>query len=72
MTAAVPHVIDGLYCYCHCSEHSSHYSLLECFQTDHAARCDICMSEATIAYEMSQDGASLSDIRDEADRTFGS
>lgn len=71
MAAAVPDIVDGLYCHCHCAEHSSHYSLLECFQTDHAARCDICMSEATIAYEMTRDGTSLDAIRDEVDRTFG-
>lgn len=71
MAAAVPDIVDGLYCHCQCAEHSSHYSLLECFYTDHAARCDICMSEAMIAYEMSRNGASLDAIRAEVDRTFG-
>jgi hypothetical protein len=71
MAAAVPGILDGLYCHCHCAEHSAHYSLLECFHTDHAARCDICMSEARIAYEMARDGASLEAIRAEVDATFG-
>ncbi|MEQ9568714.1 MAG: PCYCGC motif-containing (lipo)protein [Longimicrobiales bacterium] len=31
MVAAIPGVIDGLYCYCECAEHSGHYSLLDCF-----------------------------------------
>lgn len=71
MAAAVPMILDGLYCYCDCSEHSGHYSLLDCFADDHAARCDVCMSEAVIAYQMNQKGASLDDIRREIDRTYG-
>ena len=71
MAAAVPGVLDGLYCYCHCSEHSGHYSLLDCFTSDHAATCDICMSEAEIAHEMTREGASLTDVRGEVDRTYG-
>lgn len=71
MAAAVPMILDGLYCYCNCAEHSGHHSLLDCFASDHAARCDVCMSEAMIAYEMSRNGASLDDIRAEVDRTYG-
>lgn len=72
MAAATPMILDGLYCYCRCSEHSGHYSLLDCFASDHAARCDVCMSEAVIGYQMSKDGASLDAIRAEVDRTYGS
>ena len=71
LTAAVPSVVDGLYCYCQCSEHSGHYSLLDCFASDHAARCDVCMSEAVIASQMTRGGASLDDIRAEIDRVYG-
>ncbi len=71
MAAAVPGILDGLYCYCSCGEHSGHHSLLDCFASDHGARCDVCMSEAAIAYRMSQDGASLDAIRAEVDRTYG-
>ena len=72
MVAAVPMIVDGVYCYCNCAEHSGHYSLLDCFASDHAARCDVCLSEATIAYRMSTDGADLRAIRAEIDRRFGS
>ena len=68
--SAIPQVLDGLYCYCHCSEHSGHYSLLDCFRSDHGAGCDICLSEAATAYRMSQDGQTLDEIRDEVDRLF--
>ena len=72
LAAAVPMILDGLHCYCECSEHSGHYSLLDCFASDHAARCDVCMSEAVIGHGMSRDGAALDAIRAEIDRTYGS
>lgn len=68
--AEIPHVLDGLYCYCRCSQHSAHYSLLDCFVSAHAARCDICLTEAAIAYQMSHDGRSLDDIRDRIDAVY--
>lgn len=71
LAAAVPMILDGLHCYCECSEHSGHYSLLDCFASDHAARCDVCMSEAVIGHGMSRDGAALDAIRAEIDRTYG-
>lgn len=71
VAAVVPAVLDGLFCYCRCSEHSGHYSLLDCFASDHAASCDICMSEAVAAYEMTMAGADLDAIRDRVDRTYG-
>ncbi|MDX1673737.1 MAG: CYCXC family (seleno)protein [Longimicrobiales bacterium] len=70
MVAATPHVIDGIYCYCDCSQHSGHYSLLDCFHDDHAARCDICLSEAAMAHRMHNDGESLDDIRTAIDRLY--
>ena len=72
MVAAAPQVIDGIFCYCMCSEHSGHYSLLDCFFSDHAARCDICLSEATTAFQMSGDGHDLKAIRAEIDERYQS
>lgn len=72
VVAAVPEIIDGIFCYCMCSEHSGHYSLLDCFASDHAARCDVCLSEAMIAYQMSRDGKDLKAIRAEIDDRFQS
>ena len=68
--AEVPQVIDGIYCYCACSEHSGHYSLLDCYKDAHAARCDVCLSEADMAYEMHKDGKSLDAIRTAIDRLY--
>lgn len=69
--AEIPHVIDGIYCYCACSEHSGHHSLLDCFHDDHGAYCDICLSQADIAHRMhTGEGASLDEIRAAIDRLY--
>lgn len=72
MTAQVKGTLDGLYCYCRCREHSDHYSLLTCFESDHGAGCDVCLDQAALAYRMVNGGASLDEIRAETDRLFGS
>ena len=61
--AKIPEVIDGIYCYCHCSEHHGHRSLLSCFEDDHGAECEICLAEAFGAAMMHREGASLEEIR---------
>jgi hypothetical protein len=63
--------LDGLYCHCDCSKHSGHRSLLSCFESDHGAACDICLSEASIAYTMLQNGRTLDDIRGAIDEMYG-
>ncbi|MBV9774244.1 MAG: hypothetical protein JO040_09865 [Gemmatimonadetes bacterium] len=69
--AKMAETVDGLYCYCHCSRHAGHRSLLSCFEEDHGAQCDVCLGEADLAYRMKQQGASLEQIRREIDRQFG-
>jgi hypothetical protein len=70
MAARIPHVLDGLYCHCDCSKHSNHRSLLTCFQDDHGAGCDVCLTEAALAYQMTQEGKSLKEIRDAVDALY--
>jgi hypothetical protein len=70
MAAAVPEMLDGVYCFCLCHSTFGHYSLLDCFMSDHGAGCDICLQEAVLTYEMSQQGNSLDDIREEVDRRY--
>jgi hypothetical protein len=70
MAAQIPEVLDGLYCYCDCSKHSDHRSLLTCFQDDHGAACDVCLTEAALAYRMTQDGRSLEEIRGAVDALY--
>jgi hypothetical protein len=69
--AEIASVLDGLHCYCDCSRHSGHRSLLTCFESDHGAACDICLTEAAIAYRMTKDGRGLDDVRDAIDELYG-
>jgi hypothetical protein len=71
MAAEIAGVLDGLHCYCECNQHSDHYSLLDCFRSDHGAACDICLTEAQIAYRMTKEGKSLDEIRAAIDKLYG-
>jgi hypothetical protein len=70
MAAQIPQVLDGLYCHCDCSLHSDHRSLLTCFQDDHGAACDVCLTEAALAYRMIGEGKSLKQIRKAVDALY--
>lgn len=68
---SAPGVLDGLYCYCHCREEFNHRSLLTCFESEHAASCDLCMGEAVLAVNMASQGSTLEQIRRAIDERFG-
>jgi len=70
MVAQIPEVIDGIYCHCDCSKHSDHRSLLTCFQDDHGAACDVCLTEAALAFRMVGEGRSLKEIRKAVDNLY--
>jgi hypothetical protein len=70
MAAEMPHMMDGIYCFCFCRNNFGHYSLLDCFLGDHGAGCNICMQEAVLTYEMADRGDSLEAIREEIDRRY--
>ena len=57
----IPAVLNQLYCWCGCKKHSVHRSLLECFESEHGANCDICTGEAVLALAMVRKG--VTDIR---------
>jgi hypothetical protein len=70
----IPAVLNQLYCWCHCRESTifHHRSLLECFESDHASQCSICMGEATLAYNMVKQGVTdVRQIQDVIDSRFG-
>ena len=67
---AAPQVLDGVHCHCECAKHFGHRSLLTCFESDHGARCDICMGEATLAAPLAAQGSSLGEIRRAVDQRF--
>ncbi len=66
----MPEVFDGLYCYCHCKEDMGHVSLLTCYESEHAASCDICLDEAAMAAQLHGQGAMLEEIRRAIDARF--
>jgi hypothetical protein len=69
----VPDRLNQLYCYCHCKENEmlKHKSLLTCFQTDHAATCQICMREAIQAWNDSKKGLDIEATRKAIDMIYG-
>jgi len=68
--AAIPEVLDHLFCYCYCTEHHGHRSLRTCFTDGHGSGCDICMGEAIRAKELYDKGYSIKEIRAKIDREF--
>jgi hypothetical protein len=60
-----PKVLAQQPCFCHCDRKSGHRSLLDCFATRHAAKCDICVREAIFATQEQQKGKTAEQIRAE-------
>ncbi len=58
----IPGVLAQQPCYCYC-QRKGHRSLLDCFKTDHAASCNICVRESLLAGQMHRQGKSAEDIR---------
>lgn len=71
MAAEIPEVLDGIYCYCDCHMNMQHRSLVDCFRSDHAGKCDVCLNEAKIACQMHKEGKSLDEIRKVIHATCG-
>ncbi len=68
----MPEVLDGLMCYCMCEKNFGHRSLLTCYESEHAAACDICLDEGEMAARMHRQGASLDAIRQAIDAQYRS
>ena len=58
----IPEVLAQQPCYCYC-QRKGHRSLLDCFKTDHAASCNICVKEALLAGQMQRQQKSTQQIR---------
>ena len=69
----IPAVLNQLYCWCGCRENPAtrHRALLECYESEHASGCDICIGEAVIARSMVEEGATnIRRIQDQIYLTF--
>lgn len=64
------HVLEEIYCYCRCKENIGHRALVECFETDHAEHCDVCMNEAIIAARMTAEGRTPKEIQKAIDAYY--
>ena len=64
------HVLENIYCYCRCKENIGHRALVECFETDHASHCDVCMNEAIIAAKMTAEGKTPGEIQKAIDAKY--
>jgi Protein of unknown function with PCYCGC motif len=58
-----PKLLAQLPCFCYC-DRFGHTSLHDCFVTEHAEYCDVCMKEAIQADQMDDQGMSGPEIRD--------
>jgi hypothetical protein len=58
----IPKVIAQQPCYCWCSR-GGHRSLHDCYVSEHAAHCGVCMKEGFLASKMTKEGKSPAEIR---------
>ncbi len=65
------HVLESIYCYCRCKENLGHRALVECFESDHGAHCDVCMTEAITAARMTEQGKTPQEIQKAIDAFYG-
>ena len=72
IASEIPEVLDSLHCYCECKANFGHKSLLTCYVDEHAARCDVCLDEAFMAYELHKQGKDVVSIREAVDKRFSS
>ncbi len=58
----IPEVLAQQPCYCYC-QRKGHRGLLDCFKTDHAISCKICIKESLLARQMHRQGKTPQEIR---------
>jgi len=68
--AAIPDVLDHLYCFCYCAEEHGQKSLRTCFTDGHGTGCDLCMLEAIRARQLHEKGYNIKEIRASIEREY--
>lgn len=72
MIREIPHIADGIGCYCGCHVRPGYRSLLTCFYGEgRGIGCPICQGEAKLVYRRHKEGQDLSRIRRAVDARFG-
>lgn len=78
IAVALPELLAVLPCYCGCGKSADHRSLKDCFIKadgsfdDHAAGCDLCISEAMDASQWHREGKTPREIRTMIDDKYHS
>ena len=67
----IPQIVDGIRCHCGCADRL--YSLLGCFEGEHAMamHCRVCQGQGRLAYRLHRDGKTLDEIRSAIDARYG-
>ncbi len=72
MVREIPHVADGIGCYCGCHTREGYRSLLTCYYPKgRAMGCPICQGEAKLVYRRTKEGQTLDQIRRAIDARYG-
>jgi hypothetical protein len=68
----IPHIADGLLCYCGCAHVEGYRSLLTCYEKPGMAQyCEICEGQGRLAYRRWKEGQTLDQIRRATDARYG-
>jgi hypothetical protein len=68
----MPHIADGILCYCGCAGIEGYRSLLPCYEAPGMAQhCEICQGQARLAHSRWKEGQTLDQIRRATDARFG-
>ncbi len=65
-----PALLAQLHCYCGCDRVYGHQNLLDCYRGDHGSKCEICIGEALMAEQLSEQGSPVEQIRDSLRRHY--
>ena len=65
-----PALLAQLHCYCGCDRIYGHQNLLDCYRGDHGSKCEICIGEALMAQQLSEQGSPVEQIRDSLRRHY--
>jgi hypothetical protein len=65
-----PALLAQLHCYCGCDRVYGHQNLLDCYRGDHGSKCEICIGEALMAQQLSEQGSPVDQIRDAIRRQY--
>jgi hypothetical protein len=65
-----PALLAQMHCYCGCDRVYGHQNLLDCYRGDHGSKCEICIGEALMAEQLSEQGSPVDQIRDAIRRNY--